>query len=60
MNILTKKFRLVWKKDKIILYGESSGQTVTNHNAFECDTQKELDAKVKKLDLKIPTEVEVQ
>ena len=53
---LTKKYRLVWKDEKILLYGEYSGGTHTIHNAFECDTQVELDAKVLDLGLEIPQE----
>jgi len=55
---LTKKFRLVWNDDKILLYGEYSGGTHTIHNTFECDTQEELDAKVIELGFEIPEPVE--
>ena len=58
MITLTKEYRLIWN-DKIILYGKSSGETVTKHNTFECDSQKELDAKVKELGFEIPKEEEL-
>ena len=51
---LTKKFRLVYNDDKILLYGEYGGGTHTIHNTFECDTQEELDAKVIELGFEIP------
>ena len=38
------------------MYGKYSGETVTNHNTFECDTQAELDAKVIELGFEIPVE----
>ena len=50
---LTKKFRLVYNDDKILLYGEYEGGTHTIHNTFECDTQEELDAKVIELGFEI-------
>ena len=53
MKTLTKQYRLVWNNE-IILYGEYSGETMTKHNAFECDTQEELDEKVKELGFEIP------
>ena len=56
MTTLTKEYRLVWN-DEIILYGEYSGETVTKHNTFECDTQEELDAKVIELGFEIPDEI---
>lgn len=58
MKTLTNKYRLVWWDDGIILYGEYSGVTSTNHNTFECDTQEELDAKVLELGFEIPQENE--
>ena len=54
MTTLTKKYRLVWNDEKILLYGEYSGGTHTEHNTFECDTQEELDEKVEELGFEIP------
>jgi len=58
MKTLTKQYRLVWD-DEIILYGKYTGETVTKHNAFECDTQQELDAKVIELGFEIPEEINI-
>ena len=52
MKTLTKQYRLVWD-DEIILYGKYTGETVTKHNAFECDTQEELDGKTVKVKFKV-------
>ena len=53
--ILTKEYRLVWDTE-IILYGQFDlvTQTETLQNAYECDTQEELDDKVIELGLAIP------
>ena len=53
--ILTKGYRLVWDSE-IILYGQFDleTQTETLHNAYECDTQEELDNKVIALGFEIP------
>ena len=56
MKTLKKDYRLVWNNE-IILYGKYTGETVTKHNAFECDTQVELDTKVIDLGFKIPKEL---
>ena len=56
MKTLTKDYRLVWNNE-IILYGKYTGETVTKHNAFECDTQVELDTKVIDLGFEIPKEL---
>jgi len=44
--ILTKEFRMVWDDD-LILYGQFAldTQTETLQNAFDCDTEAELEAK---------------
>ena len=53
--ILTKEFRLVWDTE-IILYGQCDleTQTETLKDAYECDTQEELDNKVIALGFEIP------
>jgi len=53
--ILTKEYRLVWNSE-IILYGQFDlvTQTETLQNAYECDTQEELDDKVITLGFEIP------
>tara|TARA_R110000751_G_scaffold269020_1_gene368701 strand:- start:123 stop:344 length:222 start_codon:yes stop_codon:yes gene_type:complete len=55
--ILTKEYRLVWDTE-IILYGEFAldTQTETLKDAYECDTQEELDDKVIELGFAIPVE----
>ena len=52
---LTKEYRLVWDTE-IILYGQFDlvTQTETLQNAYECDTQEELDDKVITLGFEIP------
>ena len=53
--ILTKEYRLVWDTE-IILYGQFDleTQTETLKDAYECDTQEELDNKVIALGFEIP------
>tara|TARA_R110002020_G_scaffold69127_7_gene180183 strand:- start:6155 stop:6415 length:261 start_codon:yes stop_codon:yes gene_type:complete len=53
--ILTKEYRMVWNSE-LILYGQFNldTQTETLENAFECDTQEELDDKVISLGFQIP------
>ena len=53
--ILTKEYRMVWDSE-ILVYGEFSldTQTETLHNAFDCDTQAELEAKCIELGFDIP------
>ena len=59
--ILTKEYRLVWDSE-IILYGQFdlATQTETLKDAFECDTQEELDDKVIALGFEIPEELELE
>jgi len=53
--ILTKEYRLVWDSE-IIVYGkfDLATQTETLKDAYECDTQEELDNKVIALGFEIP------
>ena len=56
--ILTKEYRLVWDNE-IILYGQFNldTQTETDKNAYDCDTQEELDDKVIALGFEIPADL---
>ena len=58
--ILKKEYRLVWELE-IIIYGkfDLDTQTETNQNAFECDTQEELDSKVLELGFEIPEDLDL-
>lgn len=52
MNILTKKYRLVYEDNKVIEVGKyEDSKTYTIHNFEESDTKKEIDDKIKELDL---------
>ena len=58
--ILTKEYRLVWDSSfftgQIILYGDFNldTQTETLKDAYECDTQEELDDKIEELGYPLP------
>ena len=55
--ILTKEYRMVWNSE-LILYGQFNldTQTETLENAFECDTEEELEDKCTSLgfDIRVP------
>jgi|2_EtaG_2_1085320.scaffolds.fasta_scaffold09097_3 hypothetical protein len=54
-EVMYDKLKVIHKRvDEILLYGEYTGVTSTNHNTYECDTQAELDTKVIELGFDIP------
>ena len=60
MNVLTKKYRLVWDPASgLITSGEFklTTKTTTSHSVFEADTEEALNAKILDLGYDIPVEI---